>query len=304
MKLGHFIFLGASGLFLASCSEIEMRAVGPVGTVVPVKHEHDENRSQNPLALGPSRRQRHNAEQGRIVRPGENASCLAAAMGGPCCDFPAWLTEAQKFDGLYAGHGPQDISNAAKPQLFNNPQFNEYGESIALVQMWEHLALAVQTHKQRKYRTYDKRAPWSGVFAHWCLTHAINPKTGTAYKSVAGDPAAAESWLEYGTMCDPCFGALMVVKKDTGCQIAFCVGSAFAPVELSNGAQEYKKVYFGFGGDQGNHVRMSAFAVSDIQAFRLPPGYRPCKEHFKLEHSFWTEHYKQKMGHDSLMLTT
>lgn len=289
MRCGHLIFLGAVCLFLAGCSEIEIHGTGPAGRSLPVDRRGEH--SPTLAVQRPSRRPRRNAEWGRLVRPGENASCLASVTGSPCCDFPVWLHEAQKFNGLYAGHNLQDASNAAMPRLFNNPEFNEYGENLALVHMWNHAILHMR--KQRKYRIYDKRAPWSGIFAHWCLTQVINPRTKTAYEGVAGDPSVVENWLKYGKACEPCFGALMVVNKNGSRYVIFCVGASVVPVRADDGIEEYKKVYLGFGGDQGNRVCISVIEISDVEAFRLPVGYRPCREHFKLEHSAWGEPYRQ-----------
>jgi len=290
VKRCHLMILGASCLFLGGCSEMEMRGVGPVGMAAPVDHQGAGSTAM--AALRPSRRQRRNAEWGRHVRPGDNLSCLASASGSPCCDFPAWLREAQKFEGLYAGHNPQHTGNAARPRLTNSRRFNEYGENLALLQMWKHALPAM--HEERKYPVYDARVAWSGVFVHWCLTRTLNPKTDTVFQSVAGDPSVGENWLQYGIGCEPCFGAVMVVEKDSRCHIAFCVGAIHMPLQAGDKPEDYGKAYIGFGGTHGNGVGMALFAASDVRAFRLPPGYRPCKEHFKLECSSWVDRYQQK----------
>lgn len=297
VRHGHLISLGALCLFLSGCSEIEMRVAGPAGVALPVEPAGDGTRM--PVMSRPIRRQRRNAELGRLVRPGENTSCPACVAGSACCDFPLWLHEAQKYNGLYAGHDPQEAGHAARLRLFSNACLNGPGSNATLVKQDRILPAAALA--QGKLRACDGKAPWSGVFAHWCLAHAVNPRTGKAYESLDADSSVAENWLAYGKACEPCFGAVMITRKDICQHIAFCVGAILIPIEEDDRKTgDYKKAYLGFGGSEDNRVGMAVFAASDIKAFRLPSDYRPCKEHFKLECSSWVAQYRRIAGGDDI----
>jgi len=112
---------------------------------------------------------------------------------------------------------------------------------------------------------------------------------------IAGDSSVAENWLEYGRACESCLGPLMVIEKSRSWHIAFCVDAIFMPVGSGKGTEQYEKVYLGFGGkDQAAAWACMLLQRRILRAFRLPAGYRPCREHGKLECSFWVEQYRQK----------
>lgn len=299
MKLSRILFLSVSCLLLAGCNEVDLRGTGPVGRSAPstmANSEHNrlpDRQQQGTLPFErPIRRQRRKAECGRSVTPGENAVGFSSPSSGLWGDFPAWLDEARKYDGLYAGHGNMTV-DIANPVIVGDPAYNEFGENKMLVRMWNFVLTGAGSGLlERRYRIYDKQALWGGVFAHWCLMHAENPDNDLPYQSVTGNAADAALWLDFGEASEPVIGAIMVVEREGRLHVTFCVGAIFSEPDKGDGPMT--RLYLAFGGDENNRVGLAAYDARSVQAFRLPTGYVPGKDLFALEKSPWVERFKRE----------
>ncbi|KAA6205620.1 MAG: hypothetical protein DU429_07710 [Candidatus Tokpelaia sp.] len=307
MKYGYLCFLTFIVLLLGGCTPMPGQIAGPQGGGEPLPLNDSEPLPRALIPQRPMRRQRRNACLGRSVSPTENAAC-AACGGGACCDYPVWLHEAQRQNGLYMAYDRQ----AALAAEQNNDKKNlplvfsplaAGAEQNGLLPA-EELSLLPAARAPAGYQTVPagprREGSWSGLYADWCLAHAFNPKTGQYYAGLAAGAAGAENWLHYGVGSEACLGALMVAEQQGTYNIAFCLGALSVPVNGAGGQKSTAIIYLGLGVKDkgmapGNRIGFVAFAAANIAAFRLPAGYHPCKEHFKLEQTPWAALFEEKI---------
>lgn len=304
MRIAAFFFLAAAAFLLGGCSQMPSQAFGAQGLGAPLPLEGEEPLPRAVLPQRPMRRRRRNAALGRSVPPGENAACNGCG-GSAGCDYPAWLFEAQKQNGLYIGLSAQaaalDNVRQSLPLVFSPAGFAAAANSFLAPLTAQRRGQAAQGSLPA---LLQKTPSWGGLFADWCFTHAVNPKTGRFYAGPAKGVAVAENWLHYGIGSEACLGALMLARQGDTYFPAFCVGALSVPVHKTAGGEMRREtVYLGLGAkagaspgfDFGSRIGFVAFAAADIAAFRLPQGYQPCKEHFKLEHTPWAELFREKI---------
>lgn len=103
----------------------------------------------------------------------------------------------------------------------------------------------------------DDETPWCAAFVGECLEEA-----GIVSTRFEG----AGSYLTWGVPCNPCYGAVVVIKTNsgTGNHVGFLVG------------QDTVGNVFVLGGNQNNEVNVSKYPASRIKATRWPkPLYSP-----------------------------
>lgn|GEM_PF-1036971 len=306
MKYGYLCFLTFMLLLLGGCTPMPGQIAGPQGGGEPLPLNDSEPLPRALVSARPMRRQRRNASLGRSVSPAENAACTAC--GGACCDYPVWLHEAQRQNGLYVAYdrqaalaGRRNGDKKNLPLVFSplaaGAEQNRFlpAEELSLLP-----AAAAPAGYQAVPAVPRREGSWSGLFADWCLAHAFNPKTGQYYAGLAAGTAAAENWLHYGVGSEACLGALMVAEQQGCYNIAFCLGALSVPVNGAGGQRRAATIYVGLGVKDkgmapGNRIGFVAFAAANIVAFRLPAGYHPCKEHFKLEQTPWAALFREKI---------
>jgi len=249
------------------------QATGPQGGGEPLPLSDSEPLPRAVLPQRPMGRRRRNAALGRAVDPGDNAACGGC---GSCCDYPVWLYAAQKQEGLYLGYdfaaapiAAAGAGAANMPPLLFSPFAAEARGPGA-----------------------DSAVSGSALFADWCLGRAAAHE-GRDYGRLGRSAAQAESWLQYGAAAQPCLGAIIVAEEGGQYCLAFCVGAINLTAETGRGGV----VYLGLGarrqqGAPSCRIGLLAFAAANIIAFRLPPHYRPCKEHFKLDDTLWALQFR------------
>lgn len=100
----------------------------------------------------------------------------------------------------------------------------------------------------------DDETSWCGVFVAHCM-------------QVAGLPLPkfwmrAKDWLNWGeSIACPVVGAVVVFTRDGGGHVGFIVG------------KDQNGNLLVLGGNQGDMVKISPFAMSRVAGFRLPKGY-------------------------------
>ena len=90
--------------------------------------------------------------------------------------------------------------------------------------------------------------PWCAAFVGYCLSEAGYRHTGSA---------AARSYLNYGAVCQPQPGCILVFSRGSGGHVAFHVG-------------EDEDSYHCLGGNQGNEVSVKPYARSRLLGARWP----------------------------------
>lgn len=119
----------------------------------------------------------------------------------------------------------------------------------------------VTYHASTRRRASSDEVPWCSSFVNWVFAQVGIRGTGGA---------AAQSWQEWGERCEPCYGAVMLLYNAgaagsrlsaTGHHVAFWVKDDAQALVL-------------LGGNQGDQVRVSAFARSDwaVLGCRWPVG--------------------------------
>jgi hypothetical protein len=211
----------------------------------------------------PTKKAAEEAQAGGSSKPSESSACTTAASGGNCCDYPHWINTARSFIDTHEG-------SAAN------------GEDPTVLKFHAHSGFA-PIAKDHGYKTYETEGAWCGSFVHWCMTKTTNPKTTQPYPSI-GAPYRASSWKSYGQATKQCFGAIMAVGKS---HVTFCVGKTYKTTKSKDKKTgKYKttskEYYVGLGGNQGNKVKRSPYSPANL-VFRLPDGYKPCKEHYELD---------------------
>lgn len=292
MKYSVLFFLSACCLTLAGCSQMPSQATGPQGGGEPLPLGEHEETPRHVLPQRPMGRRRRNALLGRSVAPSDNAAC-GGSCGCGACDYPLWLYEAQRQEGLYLGYD-KNMARASAGR----------GEAVSVPLKFSRFAAEAAQTLPPAFR--------SALFIDYCFSRTVNPKTERGFERLGQNAAPAENWLHYGAPAKPCFGALMVAEEEGQYELAFCVGALTLP-RLSapaGGAAREEIIYLGLGVKRAmpaaaaqdensraaGQVGLVAFAAAAIAGFRLPQNYRPCKEHFKLEHSFWAEQFRAQIA--------
>lgn len=97
----------------------------------------------------------------------------------------------------------------------------------------------------------DGVVPWCGLFCDFCMTAAGIAPPKNSFR--------AKSWLDWGTaIANPVVGAVVVFTRDGGGHVGFVVGKDKAGSLLV------------LGGNQGDMVKVSPFALSRVTGFRVP----------------------------------
>lgn len=97
----------------------------------------------------------------------------------------------------------------------------------------------------------DGTVPWCGLFVDHCLTAAGIPTIKEPYR--------AKAWLDWGvSVANPVVGAVVIFNRDGGGHVGFVVG------------KDTKGNLMVLGGNQGDMVKISPFAMSRVTGFRVP----------------------------------
>ena len=105
------------------------------------------------------------------------------------------------------------------------------------------------------YHGRHDEVPWCAAFVNWCLVQAGMRGTRSA---------AALSFENWGTKCEPCLGAIAVLRyPNNKGHVAFAVGT-------------YRGKYVLLGGNQSNSVCYKVVDKSKVTTFRLPPEVLEC----------------------------
>jgi uncharacterized protein (TIGR02594 family) len=111
----------------------------------------------------------------------------------------------------------------------------------------------------------DDETPWcAGALTLWCK------RSGVCLPAPA-KPAAALSYLEYGTkLSKPAYGAIAVKKRKGGGHVGIVVG-------------KYGDGRLGIlGANQDDQVKVSPYKASDFETFRWPTGNWPNQTRYDL----------------------
>lgn len=147
---------------------------------------------------------------------------------------PPWMVLARAFTGLRETPGP-----STTPAIRN---------MLASLHAWWN----------------DDGTPWCGTFLAYCMEDAglVIPKAWYRAKEWATWGRPVDIKDRY-TMEGAPYGAVVVLKLATG----FHVTTYVAPVRSLPG------MFWGFGGNQGDMVKASAFHGAAVQAVRWPADY-------------------------------
>lgn len=100
----------------------------------------------------------------------------------------------------------------------------------------------------------EDETPWCGVFVAHCISASGYPLPKYWMR--------AKDWLTWGeSIAAPVVGAVVVFARDGGGHVGFVVG------------KDQKGNLMVLGGNQGDMVKVSPFAMSRVAGFRLPKGY-------------------------------
>jgi conserved hypothetical protein TIGR02594 len=114
----------------------------------------------------------------------------------------------------------------------------------------------LQYHKCTSLKATDDETPWCSAFVNWCMERAGIKGTNSA---------AARSWLDWGQVLDtPREGCIAIFKrgKPPSGHVTFYVGPSPDPTYINC-----------LGGNQGDMVKCSRYAIADILGYRWPKGY-------------------------------
>lgn len=97
----------------------------------------------------------------------------------------------------------------------------------------------------------DGAVPWCGLFVDYCMTAAGIAPPKNSFR--------AKSWLDWGVpIANPVVGAVVIFTRDGGGHVGFVVG------------KDLKGNLMVLGGNQGDMVKISPFAMSRVTGFRVP----------------------------------
>lgn len=100
----------------------------------------------------------------------------------------------------------------------------------------------------------EDETPWCGTFAAHCM------KEGG--QTIPKNWFRAKAWLDWGDPVSvPVVGAIVVFERQGGGHVGFVVG------------KDAKGNLMVLGGNQGDMVKVSPFAMARVAGFRLPRGY-------------------------------
>ena len=100
----------------------------------------------------------------------------------------------------------------------------------------------------------EDETPWCGTFVAHCMTVAKHPIPKAWYR--------AKAWLEWGDPVSvPVIGAVVIFDRQGGGHVGFVVG------------KDSRGNLMVLGGNQGDMVKVSPFAISRVAGLRLPRGY-------------------------------
>jgi len=100
----------------------------------------------------------------------------------------------------------------------------------------------------------EDETPWCGTFVAQCIKSVGYPLPKHWYR--------AKDWLNWGqAVREPCYGCIVVFGRDGGGHVGFVVGK-----------DEANRLMV-LGGNQGDMVRTSPFAVNRVLGYRVPTGY-------------------------------
>lgn len=109
----------------------------------------------------------------------------------------------------------------------------------------------------------DDETPWCGTFVAECMR-----ASGYTYPTLY---MRAMSWASWGDEVKlPIRGCVVVFQRQGGGHVGFVEG------------QDAKGNLMVLGGNQSNMVRVSPFSVDRVVAYRVPKGFVPKMEDFKL----------------------
>lgn len=101
----------------------------------------------------------------------------------------------------------------------------------------------------------DGKVPWCGLFMRECMRVAGIKSPAFAYR--------AKSWLSWGEpILSPCIGCIVVFERDGGGHVGLVVGV------------DGRGSLMVLGGNQGDMVKISPFAISRVAGYRVPKGYK------------------------------
>ena len=101
----------------------------------------------------------------------------------------------------------------------------------------------------------DDETAWCGVFVANCMRVARVPLPKTWMR--------AKEWLTWGVaVAAPCVGAVVVFSRDGGGHVGFVVG------------KDSRGNLMVLGGNQGDMVKISPFAMSRVTGYRVPADYK------------------------------
>lgn len=103
---------------------------------------------------------------------------------------------------------------------------------------------------------------WCSSFVNWVMKNANLPYTRSS---------SSQSWNTYGKgISSPCLGAIAVFHYGSGKgHVGFVVGQRGEKLAI-------------LGGNQSNEVKISIIPKNYLVGYRLPSGYTPSSESFKL----------------------
>lgn len=101
----------------------------------------------------------------------------------------------------------------------------------------------------------DDETPWCGVFVAHCMKRAGH--------SLPRYWMRAKDWLGWGeSVAAPCVGAVVVFTRDGGGHVGIVVG------------KDQRGNLMVLGGNQGDMVKISPFAMGRVSGYRVPAGYK------------------------------
>jgi uncharacterized protein (TIGR02594 family) len=153
-----------------------------------------------------------------VPRAGQGQA--APATASPKASDQRWMIEARKLIGTKEIPGPK-----------HNP---------FIVAAWKRLGAGWFTNDE---------TPWCGLFVAHCIAEA-----GLPYPKMF---PRAMAWAEWGKVCAPTVGAVVVFKRQGGGHVGFLVG-------------EDLRHYHVLGGNQGNEVNIMRLAKDRAVAIRWP----------------------------------
>lgn len=193
---------------------------------------------------------------------------------------PVWLPNEKLANEVFGENGFIDLGENLLPELIVTPEGSSIGDSYNVpnylinakgeygqkeIEGDEHNPRILEYHSTTQNpetgKPYtDDETAWCASFCNWNLVKSGYPSNENKYNATA---TSYNKWNPQYTKLDkPALGAMAVIKTGKNYHVTFVIGI--------NG-----DFIHGYGGNQGNQVKVSTYKKIKVEGYYVPVGLSP-----------------------------